>query len=153
MSHLRGYRILYPLFLLSGLCVIGLSIRIQVLQIGEVMLPAPVGAVFTHEFTHSMYRVPVSERFRIEDGTFALFHVKTTDAALEYYGIERREAGNVSGKFTEFAIPAASIGNHVITMGDRAIPLAPSTEQSGSIHIRLVRRPLLILWLNSLWRY
>ena len=65
-----------------------------VVKIGspEVMVPVSEGDVFFRTYMHSMYEVPVSEKFRIEDGHFRLVHVQTqSDAVLAYLGLGRKE--------------------------------------------------------------
>jgi hypothetical protein len=90
-----------------------------------------------------MYGVPVEERFRIEGGRLVLFEVLTTDAALEYLGIETRGAGNTGRVLQEFSVPADSVGDHVLAVGDRSISLRSIPADQGRILIRLVRQPLL----------
>ena len=72
----------------------GLWKDLLVVKIGspEVMVPVSEGDVFFHTYVHSMYQVPVSEKFRIEDGHFRLVHVQTqSDAVLALLGSRRKE--------------------------------------------------------------
>ena len=113
-----------------------------VLEIGspEVRVQVKEGDEFFRTYRHSMYEVPVSEKFRIENGYFRLVHVITqSDAVLAYLGLERKDEPNVDRMFTEFTIPAASVGNHVIRLHDREIPLEALHDQDGRIRVRLLR--------------
>jgi hypothetical protein len=101
-----------------------------------------------------MYGVPVEERLRIERGRLILFEVVSSDAALEYLGIEARGANNARRVLQEFSIPADSIGNHVLFIDGRRIPLSSVPAEGGSIHIRLIRQPVfsyLIHQFRELW--
>lgn len=91
-----------------------------------------------------MYGVPVEERFRVEGGRLLLFEVDTTDAALEYLGIERRGANNVSRVLQEFFIPAASVGSQSLSADGRRIALADVPAEGGRISVRLTRKPLIV---------
>jgi hypothetical protein len=91
-----------------------------------------------------MYGVPVEERFWVEGGRLVLFEVRTTDAALEYLGIETRGAGNAGRVLQEFSVPADSVGDHMLTVDDRRIPLKSVPAEQGRVLIRLVRQPLLV---------
>ena len=102
-----------------------------------------------------MYGVPVEERLRVERGRLMLFEVVSTDAALEYLGIETRGANNARRVLQEFSIPADSVGNHVLFVDGLRIPLSFVPSEAGSIRIRLVRQPFfiyLIHQLRELWR-
>jgi len=134
------------LVLLAALVVAGIGKKVLVLEIERpnVMVPVRVGDVFFHTYTQSMYGVPVKEKFRVEDGLFRLVHVTTSsDAALVYLGIEKKDEPNVDATYREFTIPAASIGNHVISVHDEVIPLGTGAERDGRIRVRLVKMSLL----------
>ncbi|MBM3301193.1 MAG: hypothetical protein FJY85_14715, partial [Deltaproteobacteria bacterium] len=138
------------LILLVGLAALlllaGLSKSVMVLEITnpELVLPVSQGDVLCHSYTHSMYEVPVAEKFIIQDGYLRLVHVMTqSEAALAYFGIEKKGEPNVDSKFLEFTIPAGSIGNHVLTLNRREIPLETREDRDGSIHVRLLKVPLL----------
>lgn len=149
------YLVLLPLFFVAALAALGLSKDHLVVKIGspEVMVPVSEGDVFFRTYIHSMYQVPVSEKFRIEDGHLRLVHVQTqSDAVLAYLGIERKNEPNVDGKFREFSIPAASIGNHVLRFHDRDIPLGTHEGRNGSIHVKLARVPVLTYFARLVWR-
>lgn len=136
------------------LLLAGLWQSLLVLDIGsEVELPVSEGDVLVHKYVHSMYQVPVSEKFKIENGYLRLFHVmSTSDAALEYFGLLSRDEPNVDGKFREFTIPSASIGKHVIQVRDREIDLGTHEDRDGSIRVKLTRLPALIYVVRSIWR-
>jgi len=144
----------YLLGLTAILLLVGLSKSLPVLDIGdEIELPVSEGDVFVHTYVHSMYQVPVSEKFRIENGHLRLFHVtSTSEAALEYFGILRNDEFNVDGRFLEFTIPAASIGKHVVHVRDREIDLGTHENREGPIRVKLTRVPVLIYFARSLWR-
>jgi len=75
-----------------------------------------------------------------------------SDAVLAYLGIERKNEPNVDGKFKEFCIPAASIGNHVLRFHDRDIVLGTQEGRDGSIRVKLARVPLLTHFARLVWR-
>jgi hypothetical protein len=91
-----------------------------------------------------MYGVPVEERFRVEGGRLSLFEIDASDAALEYLGIERRGANNVSRVLQEFFIPAASVGSQSLSAGGRRIALSDVPAEGGRIRVRLTRQPLIV---------
>jgi len=133
------------------------GIRPQVLEIGRAGPRVWVrgGELLSLHYTQSMYGVPVEERLRVEAGRLVLFEVVSSDAALEYLGIETRGPHNVSRVLQEFSIPAASVGNHVLCVGERCVPLAAVPADEGRILIRLTRPPLFTYWihqLKGLWR-
>ena len=133
------------------------GIRPQVLEIGRAGPHVWVreGDVVSLHYIQSMYGVPVEERLRVEAGRLVLFEVVSSDAALEYLGIETRGPHNASRVLQEFSIPAASVGNHVLCVGDHRIPLAAVPADDGRILVRLARPPLftyLIHHLRELWR-
>jgi hypothetical protein len=102
-----------------------------------------------------MYGVPVAEHLRVEDGRMVLFEVASSEAALEYLGIESRGPDNVRRVLQEFSIPVDSVGNHVLCAGERRLPLASVPTEDGRILVRLTRPPLFIYLIHSLrefWR-
>jgi hypothetical protein len=102
-----------------------------------------------------MFGVPVEERLRVEAGRLVLFEVVSSDAALEYLRIETKGPNNVKRILRDFSIPAGSMGDHVLCVGDRRIPLASVPVEDGRIHIRLTRPPLFTYLthpLRELWR-
>jgi len=147
--------LLFLVILAAALFTVGLCKNLLLVQINcpEVVARVSEGEVLVHTYIHSMYQVPVSEKFRIERGHFRLFHVKTDSyAALEYLGLETKDEPNVDGKFTEFAIPPASIGNHVLRLHDRDILLGTDQNRDASIRVKLVEEPLLVYVARLLWR-
>lgn len=142
-------------FLIAGLALASIAIDSLVIEIGSSgrCIPVENGDVLTHTFIHSMYDVPVIERFRIENEEMHLFHVDSeSGAALEYYGIENHHENNVSRRIQEFSIPVDSIGSHVLFIGNRHIFLSDLNEGGHSIRIRLTRLPAIVNWVNFLWR-
>ena len=141
---------------LAVACLVA-GIRPQVLEIGRAGPHVWVreGDLVSLHYIQSMYGVPVEERLRVEAGRLVLFQVVSSEAALEYLGIETRGPHNASRALQEFSIPADSVGNHVLCVGDRCIPLAAVPADEGRILIRLARPPLftyLIHQLRELWR-
>jgi len=122
------------------------GIRPQVLEVGRAGPRIRVGEgdrVCLH-YTQSMYGVPVEERLRVEDGRLILFEVVSSDAALEYLGIETRGPNNAMRILQEFSIAADSMGSHVLDVGERRIPLSSVPSDEGRVLVRLVRQPLFI---------
>jgi hypothetical protein len=147
--------ILLPVILILALSGAAFRNDLVVLEIGtpEVVLPVSEGDVFVHTYVHSMYQVPVSEKFRIEDGNFRLVHVMTeSEAALEYLGLESKEEPNVNRTCNEFTILAASIGSHSLRVKDRYVPLATIADSDGRIKVKLRRVALLGYCARTIWR-
>ena len=141
---------------LSAACL-ALGVRPQGVEVGRAgpHIWVSDGDLLSLHYTQSMYGVPVEERLRVERGRLMLFEVVSTDAALEYLGIETRGANNARRVLQEFSIPADSVGNHVLFVDGRRIPLSSVPSEAGSIRIRLVRQPFfiyLIHQLRELWR-
>jgi len=139
----------------AALSMLSAGKSLLVLEIGgpEVRVPVSEGDEFFHTYRQSMYDVLVSEKFRIEDGYFRLVHVATqSDAVLWYLGIERKDEPNVDGIFTEFTVPAASIGNHMIRVHDREIRLDAVQNRDGKISVRLRRAPAFLSLANLIGR-
>lgn len=133
-------------FALLSVACLSLGIRPQILEVGRAGLFFWVreGDLVCLHYTQSMYGVPVEERFRVKGGRLALFEIVSSDAALEYLGIESRGADNASRVLREFSIPADSVGDHLLTVGVHRILLKSVPADRGRILIRLVRQPLLI---------
>ncbi len=147
--------VLTLLILAAALLIAGLWKDLLVLQIGspKILFPVSEGDVFVRIYTHSMYQTPVSEKFRVEDAQFRLFHVMTqSDAVLAYLGVEGKNEPNVDGTFREFTIPAASIGNHCLRVHDQDIPLVTCADPEGKISVKLLRVPLLVYFTRLIWR-
>lgn len=144
-------------FAVLGVACLALGVRPQVLEVGRAGPHVRVceGDLVSLRYIQSMYGVPVEERLRIESGSLILFEVVSTDAALEYLGIEARGANNVRRILQGFSIPADSVGNHVLFVAGRVIPLSSVPSEGGSIRIRLVRQPFLIYLIHQFkefWR-
>jgi hypothetical protein len=141
------------------LCILGGAFAasffgVQALCVGDpgLLLRASPGDHFTLRYTHSMYGVEVEERFRVGSGLFTLFHVKTSPAALEYFGIEHPESGNVSRSLDGFSVPAASVGNHWLLLNGRDLELRAVAGNRDSVPVRLVTLGLFTYLFHSLWR-
>jgi hypothetical protein len=150
VRRIAAFAVLAVVCLLAG-------IRPQVLEIGRTGPHVWVreGDLVSLHYTQSMYGVPVEERLRVAAGRLALFEVVSSDAALEYLGIETRGPQNATRILQEFSIPADSVGNHVLCVGDHRILLAAVPADEGRILIRLARPPLftyLFHQLRELWR-
>jgi len=133
------------------------GIRLPVVEVGRAgpRIRVKDGDPVCLHYTQSMYGVPVEERLRVEAGRLVLFEVVSSDAALEYLGIETRGPNNARRILQEFSIPADSVGNHVLDVGDLRIPLPTVPSDEGRILVRLVRPPLFIYLIHSLrelWR-
>jgi hypothetical protein len=137
---------------LSAVCL-AFGVRPQVLEVGRSgpRIWVREGDIVCLRYTQSMYDVPVEERFRVAGGRLLLFEVDTTDAALEYLGIERRGANNVSRVLQEFFIPAASVGSQSLSAAGRRIALAQVPTEDGRIRIRLTRQPLSVYLIQRGW--
>lgn len=154
MGHRLKKTILYPILFLVFILFFGFIIRIQVLEIGEDSKPIRVRNrdIVVLQYTHSMYGVTVKERFIVKDGSLILYHVDTNEAALEYFGIERKDKNNVRVDIKEFSIPKASIGNHTLFIRHMAIKIAQYNDLQGSIRIRLRQIPLMLFLISCVWR-
>lgn len=141
----RLKKIWYGFLIIFCLSVAGLVFNMQVVEVGEngICLLVKKGDIISHEFIHSMYDVPVVERFKVENGSLNLFHVDSpSDAALEYYMIEKRNEGNVNRAISEFCIPTSSIGKHILKINDKSISIATSQTGDRCVRIRLTWLPL-----------
>jgi hypothetical protein len=154
-----GYRktrfLLYPLLCLVSILAIGFLVKLRTVEIGDngQYFPVSEGEIFVLEYTHSMYQVPVREKFRVEDTYFILFHVETqSDAVLEYFGIGDKKENNVRKVLKEFSIPVASIGKHMLYIKDRKIPLDAANNNQENINIKLLKIPLITYIIHTLWR-
>ena len=145
---------LYLTLLVAGCVAIGFVVRVQVLQVGDggPGFRLAEGETFSLCYIQSMYGVPVTEKFRVEKGHLLLFHVISSDAALEYFGIERKEENNVRRTLVEFSIPRASVGKHVLTVRDREIRLGDLGGQGEPIRIRMARMPFIMYSATQVWR-
>jgi len=98
-----------------------------------------------------MYAVPVEERFRVEGGRLVLFEVVSSDAALEYLGIETKGAGNAKNIMQEFFVPAHSVGGYCLSTSGRRINLSDVPAENGRIRVRLTRPPLIVYLIQHGW--
>lgn len=146
----RARRILA--FALLAIACLAAGIRPQVIEVGRAgpRIRVREGDRVYLIYTQSMYGVPVEERLRVEGGRFVLFEVASSAAALEYLGIETQGPGNVRRILQEFSIPADSVGNHRLEVGERRIPLSTVPPDEGRIRVRLVRQPLFIYLIHQL---
>jgi hypothetical protein len=149
VNRIAGYRrarLLYLCLFAAAVLAAGLLLRFQVLRVGNEgpCVRVSEGDVISLQFTHSMYGVPVEERLRVEGRRMMLFHVVTSDAALEYYGIEGREEGNARREIDRFSIPRESVGGQTLTVRNRRIVLRDLPGGQGSVTIRLAREPILL---------
>ena len=145
-----------PVVILLALVLLALGFwkTVLVLEIGAPGLRLSVhqGDVVICTYIHSIYDVPVSEKLRVEDGYFKLFHVTTeSDAVLAFLGLDRKDGSNVDREFKEFTVNAASQGGHVLTVHGRDIPLKARNDQA-SIHVRLIKAPLVARLTHLIWR-
>jgi len=99
-----------------------------------------------------MYGVPVTERLRVESGSLELFHVITSDAALEYFGIEGKDENNVKNSLKEFTIPTGSVGQHTLSVQGHEILLSNIRTKGQKIHINIIKQPLASYYIDSIWR-
>jgi hypothetical protein len=147
----------WTVFTVLALACLAAGIRPLVLEIGRQgpRLWVREGDLISLHYTQSMYGVPVAEHLRVEDGRMVLFEVASSEAALEYLGIEAKGPDNVRRALQEFSIPADSVGSHVLCAGERRLPLASIPADEGRILVRLTRPPLFIYLIHSLrefWR-
>jgi len=137
---------------LSAACL-AFGIRPQVLEVGrsEANIWVRDGDLVRLQYTQSMYAVPVEERFRVEGGRLVLFEVVSSDAALEYLGIETKGAGNAKSITQEFFVPAHSVGGYRLSTSGRRIDLSDVPAENGRIRVRLSRQPLITYLIHRGW--
>lgn len=141
--------------MVACLLALGFWKTVLILEIGtpELRLSVHQGDVIVCTYINSIYDVPVSEKLRIEDGHFRLFHVITqSDAVLAFLGLERKDEPNADLEVKEFTVNAASLGHHVLRVHDRDIPLRTHSDQEGRIHVKLRKVPLLTYLTRPIWR-
>jgi hypothetical protein len=131
-----------------------LLLQLGVLKVGNEgpCVQVSEGDVISLQFTHSMYGVPVEERLRVEGRSMVLFHVMTSDAALEYYGIEGRGEGNARREVDQFSIPRDSVGGQTLTVRNRRIVLRDLPGGQKNVTIGLAREPILRHVAYCIWR-
>lgn len=146
--------LLYPSLCLGGLVFLLSLIPVHALSIGEKGLfwRVSAGDTFTLRYTHSMYDVEVRENFRMGQEDFTLYHVESSEAALEYFGIERSGPNNVRRTLKAFTLPRGSVGNHELLLNDCRIQLHTLGGKEGHIPVTLVRMSLLEYLMHTLRR-
>jgi hypothetical protein len=146
--------LLYPLLCLGGFVFLISLLPVQVLSVGErgPLWKVSAGDTFTLRYTHSMYGVEVRENFRIGQEDFTLYQVDSSEAALEYFGIEHSGPNNVRRTLQTFTVPGGSVGHHEILLKDRRIQLRSLGGEQDLITVRLVRMSLLEYLVHSLRR-
>jgi hypothetical protein len=153
--HGRTTVILLCLLLCISVAIVAvLLIKVQVLKIGDFgpFFRVVNGNIITLRYTHSMYGVSVTERLRVENGCLELFHVVTSDAALEYFGIEGKDENNVKNSLKEFTIPKESVGRHTLSIQGHEILLSNIRTKDQKIHIIIIKQPLVSYYIDSIWR-
>lgn len=146
--------LLYPLLCLGGFVFLISLLPVQVLSVGErgPLWKVSAGDTFTLRYTHSMYGVEVRENFRIGQEDFTLYQVDSSEAALEYFGIEHSGPNNVRRTLQTFTVPGGSVGHHEILLKDRRIQLRSLGGEQDLITVRLVRMSLLEYLVHNLRR-
>lgn len=146
--------LLYPLLCLGGFVFLISLLPVQVLSVGErgPLWKVSAGDTFTLRYTHSMYGVEVRENFRIGREDFTLYQVDSSEAALEYFGIEHSGPNNVRRTLQTFTVPGGSVGHHEILLKDRRIQLRSLGGEQDLITVRLVRMSLLEYLVHNLRR-
>jgi hypothetical protein len=154
MGMQRRRFVLYPLLCLGGFVFLISLLPVQVLSVGErgPLWKVSAGDTFTLRYRHSMYGVEVRENFRIGREDFTLYLVDSSEAALEYFGIEHSGPNNVRRTLQTFTVPGGSVGHHEILLKDRRIQLRSLGGEQDPITIRLVRMSLLEYLVRSLRR-
>jgi hypothetical protein len=135
------------LFLVSLLPVAALSIEER-----GPLWKVSAGDTFTLRYTHSMYGVEVREHFRIDQEDFTLYHVDSSEAVLEYFGIEHSGPNNVRRTLQAFTIPGGSVGHHELLLNACRIQLHTLRGERASITVRLVRMSLFMYLMRTLRR-
>jgi len=154
LLHRRVITLLCLLLLCIIVVILFFILKIQVLVIGDAgyFFRVTNGNIITLSYTHSMYNVPVIERLKVENGTLELFHVETSDAALEYFGIEGKKAKNVKISIKEFTIPAVSVGHHVLSVKGYDIILGDVKTKDQKIRVSINKQSFASYFINSIWR-
>ena len=152
MQRLRF--LLYPLLCLGGVFLLVSLLPVSALSVGERGLRWKVSAgdTFTLRYTHSMYGVEVREHFRIGREDFTLYHVDSSEAALEYFGIEHSGPNNVHRPLQAFTIPGGSVGHHELLLNACRLQLHTLRGERDPITVRLVRMSLFMYLMRTLWR-
>lgn|GEM_PF-1190396 len=121
-------------------------------------VPLVPGQTFGIRYRHSIFEVPVEERFAISSPGFVLVEVlSTTDRIEGYYAFPRGRLESMPGHFrllpgevvtldAPLRVRATAVGRRTLVVGERCVPLAalgPVVELSW-------RREPLAIWL-CLW--
>lgn len=146
--------LLYPLLCLGGFVFLVSLMPVRALSVGDrgPLWKVSEGDTFTLRYTHSMYGVEVRENFRIGQEDFTLYQVDSSEAALEYFGIEHSGPNNVRRTLQTFTVPGGSVGHHEILLKDRRIQLGSLGGERNPVTVRLVRMSLLEYLVNDLRR-
>jgi hypothetical protein len=146
--------LLYPLLCLGGFVFLVSLIPVRVLSVGDSgpLWKVTAGDTFTLRYIHSMYGAEVRENFRIGHENFTLYQVDSSEAALEYFGIEHSGPDNVRRTLQTFTIPGGSVGHHELLLNDRRIQLHDLRGERDSTTVRLVRMSLLEYLMHTLGR-
>jgi hypothetical protein len=146
--------LLYPLLCLGGFVFLISLLPVQVLSVGErgPLWKVSEGDTFTLRYTHSMYGVEVRENFRIGQEDFTLYQVDSSEAALEYFGIEHSGTNNVRRTLQRFTVPGGSVGHQEILLKDRRIQIRSLGGERNPVTVRLVRMSLLEYLVHNLRR-
>ena len=131
-----------------------MSSRVQAIRVGDpgLLLKVSPGDLFSLRYIHSMYGVEVEEKFRVGSGAFTLYHVSSSPAALEYFGIEHPESENSHRTLDGFSVPAASVGNHRLLLKGRDLELRTMAGSHASVAVQLVHLSLFHYLFHPLWR-
>ena len=145
---------MYLLPLLACCIAIGYTARVHVLRVGErgPAFRMAEGEIFSLYYIHSMYGVPVTEKIRVENGHLTLYHIVSSEAALEYFGIEKNGENNAGRALVEFSIPRASIGNHELRIKHRKIRVRELAGQDEPVRITLANIPFTSYVAERVWR-
>lgn len=146
--------LLYPLLCLGGFVFLVSLMPVRALSVGDrgPLWKVSEGDTFTLRYTHSMYGVEVRENFRIGQEDFTLYQVDSSEAALEYFGIEHSGPNNVRRTLQTFTVPGGSVGHHEILLKDRRIQFRSLGGERNPIAVRLVRMSLLEYLVHNLRR-
>lgn len=150
----RSKLIISLVIILSIISFFGLFHGFSVLEISspKKMIPVHEGDVLVHSYTHSMYGAPVSERFTIQNSRLKLISVDTPNVAvLEYFGLNTDGVGHLNLVFDSFMIPAASIGAHLIKVGDIIINLRTGEDRDEKILVRIRKTNAIEYYMELIW--
>lgn len=124
--------------MLAGIIYVSTG-KVLLLSVGRTgpRLPVKRGDIISLRYIQSMYGVPVEEKMRVENGYLVLFEVISSGAALEYLGIDKHGMDNIYRVLQGFSIPGNSVGNHILVLADREIPLLAIDGRDTSVSIGL----------------